>query len=167
MNIIEPMVMELKQEAQTTRRYLERIPHDKLGWKPHAKSMSMGQLASHLCETCMWVGALLDTEELVFDPEQYQPFHAKTRVELLDAFDKNIALALEKMEGQSDEAMMQVWRMRSPDRVFFEMPRMAVLRAMILNHLVHHRGQLSVYLRLNDVTVPATYGPSADEESPS
>ncbi len=163
MSIIQGMLAEFTYESATTRKMLERIPEAKLGWKPHNKSMTLARLASHIAETPEWLGSILQQDEFVFDPTGYTPKEHKTVAELLAAFDKNVESAAAMMQGQSDDHLMKMWRMRSPERVFFEMPRVAVIRTMIMNHTVHHRGQLSVYLRLLDVPLPSVYGPTADD----
>ena len=162
MSIAEPMAMELEQEAAGTRRILDCIPEDKFGWKPHDKSMTFGQLASHLAEALTWINPTLDMPEFVMDPEQYKPYQAADKAELLAAFDKNLAQAVAALKAASDETMIGTWRMVCAGEPKFEMPRVAVIRMMIMNHAIHHRAQLGVYLRLNDVPVPKTYGPTAD-----
>ena len=163
MSIVEPMIQELQHEAVITRKMLERVPEDKMGWKPHEKSMTLGRLASHLAEIPNWATPIMAQDELVFDPADYRPTTYGTVAELLAAADKFVAEAAACMAGRSDEYMMSEWRMRMGDTVVIEQPRMGVLRGMILNHAVHHRAQLGVYLRLLDVPLPAVYGPSADE----
>jgi uncharacterized damage-inducible protein DinB len=162
-SIIQGILAEFNTENVNTRKMLERVPEAKLGWKPHEKSMTFGRLAAHIAEIPCWIGPILKLDELVFDPETFKPTEFKTVAELLVEFDRRILEAEDTMRNQSDDHLMQTWRLRSKDHVFFEMPRVAVLRGMILNHSVHHRGQLSVYLRLNDVPLPAIYGPSADD----
>lgn len=163
MNIIDGMVAELQHESQLTRTTLERTPEDKLSWQPHEKSMSLAVLGGHIAEIPKWVSIILGSDEIAFDPESYVPFVPATVAELLETFDNNLAEAVEAMAGQSNEHLMQAWQFRIGDQVMFEMPRVAVLRGMVLNHIVHHRGQLTVYLRLQDVPLPSIYGPSADE----
>ncbi len=163
MNIIDGMAAELQQEGQLARTLLERVPEDKLSWQPHEKSMSLAILAGHITEVPAWVTPILGTDEMAFDPEAYEPFVPATTAELVGALDANLAGAVEAMAGQSNEHLMQTWQFRIADKIVFEMPRVAVLRGMVLNHLVHHRGQMTVYLRLQDVPLPSIYGPSADE----
>ena len=164
MSIIDPIIMELKEEAAKTRQYLEIIPEDKFDWKPHVKSMSLIQLGSHLVEILEWTIPTLDLDELSFNMEDYKPWIARSINEMLEKFDSNLATMLGKMDGKSDEEMMKIWRMKVNGQVVLELPRVTVVRAMVLNHSVHHRGQLSVYLRLNDVHLPPLYGPTADEQ---
>lgn len=163
MNIIDPMIAECQHEAATTRRLLERVPEDKLDWKPHPKSMSLGRLASHIAEMGSWSGAIFDMDVFDLDPS-YAPYEAKSRQELLDTYDKNVQDMLAKMKGQSNERMLAPWKMTMGGDTVFEMPRVAVVRTILISHVVHHRGQLSVYLRLHDVPIPSIYGPSADEQ---
>jgi uncharacterized damage-inducible protein DinB len=164
MSIIDSIIAEYSQESANTRKVLERIPEEKFGWKPHERSMSFGELASHLADSSDWIGDILETDEFNVDMSSFKPFLAATQAELLDAFDRNTAAAKELMKGQPDEKLMQLWRLKMDGNLIFEMPRVAVLRNMILNHTIHHRGQLTVYLRLNEIPVPAIYGPSADEQ---
>lgn len=164
MNIIDGIAGELEFEAKNTRKVLDRIPEAKFGWKPHEKSMTMGKLASHVAEIPQWVKTTLEMEEFNLDPATFKPFEAKTAKELTQKFDDSVKGALAAMKGVSNESLMKIWRMKSGGKLMVEMPRIAVLRGFVLNHSVHHRGQLTVYLRLNNIPVPAIYGPSADEQ---
>ena len=163
MGISEAILAELKHEAATTRKMLERAPEDKFDWKPHEKSMTLGRLAGHVAELPGMISAVLMQDELDFATRAYGPFVPKTTSELLDTLDTKVAQALELLADQSDDNLKKSWRLRSGDKIFFELPRAAVLRSMALNHMIHHRGQLSVYLRLLDVPLPSVYGPTADE----
>lgn len=163
MGLGEALHAEMEQEAATTRKVLERIPADKFGWKPHEKSMGMGQLASHIAEMFSWTGPTLNQPELDFSKFDYKPFEPATSEELLEYFDKNISEALDVLKNTSDETFFEPWTMRNGEQVYFTMPKAVTMRSFVMNHIVHHRGQLSVYLRLNDIPVPAIYGPSADE----
>jgi uncharacterized damage-inducible protein DinB len=162
-NIAAAFVGELQQEAATTRKILERVPIEKFDWKPHEKSMTMGSLAVHVAEMAGWAKETVTKSELDFAAEKYEPFKPQTNAALLEFFDKIVAEAAEALSVTPDEAMMENWTLRNGETVYFTMPRAQVLRGMVFNHIVHHRGQLSVYLRLNDIPVPAIYGPSADE----
>lgn len=162
MSIIDGMIQELQWESANTRRVLERVPEDMLGWKPHAKSMSMGQLASHIAESVGWASLTVETEELDL-PKNWVPFVATSSAELMEKFDSSLATSLQAMEGCSDDFMQVEWRLLMGGQLMLQMPRTQVMRSMVLNHIVHHRAQLGVYLRLNDIPVPAIYGPSADE----
>lgn len=162
MSIIQPMLAELEYEISATRKVLERAPEEKFDWKPHEKSMSLRELTSHVSNILQWVEAVMTVEEFEV-PSDFKPFRAESRAELLSHFDQNVARARELLSLATDEQLKRRWRFKSEGRVKFEMSRVAVLRSFILNHLIHHRGQLSVYLRLSQVPVPAIYGPSADE----
>jgi uncharacterized damage-inducible protein DinB len=155
---------ELRQEAETTRKVLERVVEEKFHWKPHEKSMTMGRLAGHIVEMIGWTEYVFKSNELDFSKGNYKPFEPKTSAELLDSFNKNLQTALDALEKASDEEMAKTWTLRNGEIVLLSMPKAQVLRSVIFNHVVHHRGQLSVYLRLNDITVPSIYGPSADEK---
>jgi uncharacterized damage-inducible protein DinB len=161
--MMDGLITEFEGGSATTRRVLERVPEEKFGWKPHEKSMTMGALASHLAENPMWVESTLEMDLLDLDAMGYEPYLAGTHAEMLQTFDKNTAEALEKMVGQTDEHLAETWRMRMGGEIVMEMSRLMVLKSMIISHTIHHRGQLGVYLRLNDIPVPSVYGPSADE----
>jgi len=163
MGISEALSAELKHEAATTRKMLERVPEDKLDWKPHEKSMTLGTLAGHIAELPGLIRAMLTQDELDFAAAGYTPFVPKNRSELVDTLDSRVAHALELLAGRSDEELKKTWRLRRGEKIFFELPRTAVLRSMALSHMIHHRGQLSVYLRMLDVPLPSVYGPTADE----
>jgi len=157
------ILAELEHEAATTRKLLERAPEDQFDWKPHEKSMTLGRLASHCAETLQWLEVVVNQDVFEMDPSTYTPFQAGSRSELLETFGRNFESAKDVIRNQPDATLLANWQMKSGDKVTIEMPRIGVIRGFVLNHLVHHRGQLSVYLRLNDVPVPSIYGPSADE----
>lgn len=154
---------ELENEAKVTRTVLERIPADKFNWKPHEKSMTFGRLASHVAEMFGWTKETLKSDVLDFATMDYTPFEPKTTEDLLAFFDKHIASAKAILAETSDETFLTNWTMRNGETEYFTMPKVAVQRSFVMNHIIHHRGQLSVYLRLNDIPVPSIYGPSADE----
>ncbi|MBM3290198.1 MAG: damage-inducible protein DinB [Candidatus Hydrogenedentes bacterium] len=163
MNIIDAIVPEYQHEMAVTRTVLERVPDAHWGWKPHPKSMTMGVLASHLAEMQWWAIGTMKDDVWVMDMATYKPFVAANTAEALAAFDQNVADAVAAMTGASNEHMLRTWSMKTPDgNVMMAMPRVAVIRAFVLSHTVHHRGQLTVYLRMNDVPLPQVYGPSAD-----
>jgi uncharacterized damage-inducible protein DinB len=169
MPLSQSLLPEFDHEMANTRRALERVPEDKFAWKPHDKSMTLGRLASHVAELAGWVEPTLQSESLDVAPPgapPYQPKIAASRTELLQQFDKNVAQARAAIAAAPDPAWMVPWTLLSGGQPMFTLPRIAVLRAMVMNHMIHHRGQLSVYLRLNNVPVPALYGPSADEQPP-
>ena len=163
MSLNEDFIAELQQEAVSTRKCLERIPQEKFDWKPHEKSFTMSKLAAHVAETISWVKEVIETPELDFAAHEHTPFEPTTTLELVEYFDKNLAAATDALQNASDETLAENWKLRNGEEVYFDMPRAQVLRGMAFNHLINHRGQLSVYLRLNDIPVPALYGPSADE----
>jgi uncharacterized damage-inducible protein DinB len=165
MRMIDPMLMEFDRECSTTRKLLSRVPGDKLSWKPHAKSMSIGQLAQHLATLPHWIGdSLLPGEfDMAKGGGDFSPKEAASAEAVLKTFDESVAAAKSAMAQLDDTRAMGTWKLRHGEKVILEMPRIALVRTILLNHSIHHRGQLSVYLRLLDVAVPAIYGPSADE----
>ena len=162
MKIIEGLLAELEQEAETTRRVLDRIPAAHLSWKPHPKSMSLGQLALHVATVPGNVAelAVMDT---VPEPPGFGLPEAATTSELVPTLRDSVAKATRLLAGFEDAQMGAIWRLHSGDREILAMPRVALLRAIMLNHWYHHRGQLLVYLRLLNQSVPSVYGPTADE----
>jgi uncharacterized damage-inducible protein DinB len=163
MSIAQTMLGEFDYEMANTRKTLERIPVNKLEYKPDPKSMSMGQLAGHIVEMVGWGGMTLTTESMDMNPGDHKPFIPTSEHQLVSEFDKNLHATRATLAGMSDEDMLKTWTLRIGGNVLFSMPRVAVMRSMIMNHLIHHRAQLTVYYRLNGVPVPALYGPSADE----
>ena len=163
MSIIEPIAIEFAREAASTRRILERVPEEHFGWKPHEKSMSLALLATHIAQTPEWGVAILKQDELVINIDEYVPHVASNHGELMELFDNNVAALSEAMQGLPDDEAMQPWRLKVGAEVKLELPRVFVVRGMVLNHILHHRGQLSVYLRMKDIPLPAIYGPSAEE----
>jgi uncharacterized damage-inducible protein DinB len=162
MSISATILPEFDQEMQNTRRTLERVPTDKFGWQPHTKSFAMGKLATHLATLPTWTGVTFQTSELDISQPFDQPKPSSTE-ELLAVFDQNVADARAQIAAAPDDAFFQPWTLRTGDHVIFTLPKIAVLRGFVLNHIIHHRGQMTVYLRLNDIPVPSIYGPSADE----
>ena len=167
MSISASFIPELDHEAAGTRKTLARIPEDNLDWKPHEKSISFREMASHLANLPHW--AVITAGESGLDiappggePPKQEPVESVEQA--LQIFDKNIAEAREALAGLSDEQMMENWTLLAGGEEVLSMPRAGVIRGFIMNHLIHHRAQLSLYLRLNDIPVPALYGPSADEE---
>ena len=146
MSYAETLLPEFDQEMANTRKVLERIPDDKLDWKPHPKSNTIGWNANHVADIPNWMALALTS-----------------RKEILDLFDRNVAGARKAIAEAKDEDMGWPWTLSQAGQVFFTMPRSAVVRGMVLNHIIHHRAHLCVYLRLNDIPVPGMYGPSGDE----
>ena len=164
MRISETLLPEFDQEMANTRKMLERVPDGKFTWKPHDKSMTLGRLAQHVAELPGWTTFTIQSDflDLATAP---RPKPVESCKELMDSFEKNRAEARAAIEGASDENLMQPWTLKMGEQILLSMPRIAVLRGMVFNHGIHHRGQLSVYLRLNNVPVPRMYGPSADESN--
>jgi uncharacterized damage-inducible protein DinB len=163
MAIKDALLPEYDHETGTTRRLLERVPEDKLGWQPHEKSMTLGRLAMHLAEMPGWGTMTLSQTEIDFSPESYKPKLPQTRQEILSAFDENVVAFRKLLAEVTDGELMLIWTLKNDGKPVFSAPRVSVLRSFVMNHMIHHRGQLSVYLRENDVPVPSIYGPSADE----
>lgn len=157
------MIREIEHEGKQTRKMLERIPFDKFNWKPHVKSKEIGLLAIHITQIPAWVTRILSTSEFDIATMNRQLPEIKSTDDIVKLSDSTIQKAIEDLQKANDESMMEMWTFRRGEQVVFTLPRAAVIRSMAMNHLVHHRGQLSVYLRLLDVPVPGMYGPSADE----
>lgn len=162
MSRTESLIAELEQEAATTRRVLERLPEDRLSWRPHAKSMSAGQLGLHTAGLPGAFAEILD-ERVLEVPDVPLP-EPDSVEEMLSTLEESVESATRKLGEWDDEGLAEVWRMTRGGETVLELPRGSMLRAGLLNHWYHHRGQLTVYLRLLDVPVPAVYGPSADED---
>lgn len=163
MSLIHTLTEEFARETATTRRHLERLPADKLAWRPHQKSFTAMELASHIVECVGFAEPIMSSGELNFDSATYRPFVAASAGELMQAFDSAVAKGKAALAGSSDGATGEPWQFKINGRVRFERPRADVFRDFTLSHVIHHRGQFSVYLRLLDVPVPGSYGPSADE----
>lgn len=162
MAIRELLLPEFDEEMRKTRRLLERVPEQKLDYKPHEKSMSLGRLASHVAELPGWAKHAIELEALDITPGQ-PPYLANSREDLLARFDTNVAEARELLVRATDEDLQKIWTLKFGGNTIFSMPRYMVVRTSAINHLIHHRAQLGVYLRLNEVELPGMYGPSADE----
>jgi uncharacterized damage-inducible protein DinB len=163
MPISQAMLPEFDQETANTRRTLERIPEDKLDFKPHEKSMALGQLAGHLADLTGFGTTAIQTDSLDLSAHEFKPTVATSQKQVLEVFDAKVKEARAAIEGASDEHLMKPWALVYKGQTIFNMPRAAVVRVMMMNHMIHHRAQLGVYLRMNNVPVPAIYGPSADE----
>ncbi len=165
MSIAQSLLPEFDHEMANTRRTLERVPDAKWDWKPHPKSGTMGWLANHIAFMPGWAAGTLTSDSFDFAPngKQMEFPSSKNRAEALAMFDKGAADAREALKLTTDAQLMQPWSLLQNGKPIFTMPRIAVLRGMIFNHTIHHRAQFTVYFRLNDVPVPALYGPSADE----
>jgi uncharacterized damage-inducible protein DinB len=166
-SLSQSLLPEFEHEMANTRKVLERIPEDKLDWKVHEKSNTMGWVGMHLAEIPSWAEMALNRDCVDVAPPGGEPYRspsATSRQDILDRFDKNVAAARAAIAAASDEQLMKPWSLLKGGETVFTMPRVAVLRGFVLNHNIHHRAHLCVYLRLNDVPVPALYGPSADEQ---
>jgi len=162
MSISQNLLPEYDQEMTNTRKLLERVPDDKLNYQPHPKSMTLGRLATHIAELPGWGKQTLESEVLEMEPG-FKPHIAASREELLGMFDKSAAEARAAIAAASDEDWHKIWSFKVAGQTIISLPRTAVVRSMVMNHLIHHRAQLGVFLRLNDVEIPGMYGPSADE----
>ena len=166
MAIRDALLAEFDHEMISTRKTLERVPEGKADWAPHAKSMKMGRLAGHLAELSGWGASIIGQDSLDFRPvgaPPTQPVVMTSRAQILEVFDKKVAEARQQLAGASDETLLKNWTLLSGGQTIMTMPRVAFLRSFVMNHIVHHRAQLGVYLRMNEVAVPSVYGPSADE----
>ncbi len=164
MSMIESLKQQFAGETKTTRRHLERLTDDKFDWRPHEKSYTAGALASHIVECVRWASDVFTKPEFNFDPATYKPFTAKTSEELLKGFDQAVLGAQDVLAGVDEESAKQNWALKMQGHALFERPRDEVFRDFTISHLIHHRGQFSVYLRLLEIPVPSTYGPTADEQ---
>ena len=168
MRISDTLLPELDQELKNTRKCLERIPDDKFSFKPHPKSFDMGSLAVHIATMLDWGVTTLKSDSFDYAPAgapPYEPPKATTNAELLALFDKGAGEFRTALAATDNDTMMRPWSLLGTGVTMFTMPKIAVVRGMIMNHIVHHRGQLTVYLRMCDIPVPAIYGPSADESN--
>jgi uncharacterized damage-inducible protein DinB len=163
MKISDALLPEFDHEMSTTRKLLERVPEDKWDWTPHQKSMTLGRLACHVAELTQFAGAVTTTDSMDFAKGDYKIIDVHGRQQLLAAFDKAAAEARAAIAASNDEDMGKPWSLLFDGKPVMTMPKAGVLRTAMMNHLIHHRGQLSVYLRLTDTPVPSIYGPSADE----
>jgi uncharacterized damage-inducible protein DinB len=164
MSLITALIAELKHESTNTRKILERLPEEQFTFQPHEKSMSLLELASHIAEIPgMFVAQAITKEKLDFAASAYSPPVIDSSTALLAFFEDNVNRAVAALEGTTEEALNKIWTMCQGETIFVSLPRKVIIRNLGLNHLIHHRGQLSVYLRLVGVPVPGMYGPSADE----
>jgi uncharacterized damage-inducible protein DinB len=168
MAIVDVLLPEFDHEMANTRKVLERVPDDRLDWRPHPKSFTMGDLATHVARLPTWATMTVTSTELDMAPAGKplpREAAAKSRAELLSIFDAAVGAARKALASTGDAAMGQNWSLKSDGETLMSLPRVAVLRSFVMNHSIHHRAQLAVYLRLNEIPVPAIYGPSADEQA--
>ena len=166
MTIKDALLPEFDQEMAHTRKTLERVPEDKFGWKPHPKSYTMAALATHIANMTGWTVDTMNKESFDISPPGAPPYRedpVKSRAELLSKFDHNVATGRAALASATDDTFLKNWSLLAAGNTLFTMPRIACIRTFVMNHVIHHRAQLGVYLRLNDVPVPSIYGPSADE----
>jgi uncharacterized damage-inducible protein DinB len=163
MPIKDALLPEFDQEMANTRRMLERVPLEKAAWKPHTKSYTLGALTTHVTHLPTWTSETLQKDKVDLGGGYHPPKQAESTAELLATFDGNVAAARTALAAAGDDVMMQPWSLVNGEQVYFTMPKAAVLRSFVFSHVIHHRAQLGVYLRLLDVPVPGMYGPSADD----
>lgn len=163
MSINIPLVAELKHEAVNTRKMIERVPADKLEWRPHEKSMTLGKIATHLSDLPVWTDRIINADEFDFATADFKGETKESTALILELFDRRIREASGILESADDEKLNGLWTSKAGGHIFFQLPKKVCIRNFVHNHIYHHRGQLSVYLRLLDIPVPGMYGPSADE----
>ncbi|MCA9265162.1 MAG: DUF664 domain-containing protein [Planctomycetales bacterium] len=170
MRIGESMLAEYDMEMASTRKVLERVPDDKFSWRIHDKSNTIGWVANHLADIPSWVSMAVDTDELDVEPEpgkKYESPNESTTAAILALFDRNVAAGRKCLETVEDQKLFESWRLLQGGQELMQMPRLVVIRTWVLNHTIHHRAHLCVYLRVNDIPVPGLYGPSADDSGES
>jgi uncharacterized damage-inducible protein DinB len=166
MTYAETILPEFDHEMASTRKVLERLPEDKLDWRPHPKSNTIGWNANHMSDLPAWAALILTKSQFDYAPvggPQYDLPNFRTRQEILDLFDRNVAAARKAVEAVKDGEINAMWTLLGGGKLIFTQPRSAVIRSFVLNHMIHHRAILCVYFRLNDIPVPGMYGPSGDE----
>ncbi|WP_336518598.1 DinB family protein [Pollutibacter soli] len=164
MSLISMFLEELNRESETTRKMLSRIPDDSYDWKPHPKSMTIRQLSTHIAELPTWITLALTTDELDFAASPYDPPIADTTAEVMDLFEKSLINGRSQLVESNEALLSKTWTMRNGEEIYVEEPKSYMIR-MSLSQIIHHRAQLGVFLRLLDVPIPGSYGPSADEMS--
>jgi uncharacterized damage-inducible protein DinB len=162
----DAFIAELKHESSMTKKILERVPLDKKDWKPHEKSMTLGRLATHMAENTHWASDVVNIDDFDFMKHyNFTPTAASTQEELLQIFQTNLDDAIKDLSGMSEDDFNKTWTIRRGEHVISQMPKKVAIRGWAISHMIHHRGQLSVYLRLLGIPVPGMYGPSADEKA--
>jgi len=166
MAIKDALLPEFDHEMATTRRLLERLPEAEFAWKPHDRSMALGQLAGHIANLPQWCSATLASTVFDLDalPDDARPQLPASRAAVLEEFDGKVAAARSQLTSTTDAEFMTPWTLKKGGQEVFTLPRISAIRSFVMNHLIHHRGQLSVYLRLKNVPLPSIYGPTADEQ---
>jgi len=168
MAIKDAFIAELKHESSLTKKILERVPLDKkdpivIGWKPHEKSMTLGRLATHIAQTPHWITDIIHIDDYDFAVRSTKPITASSQEELIKIFQETLDTAIADLDKMSDEDLNKKWIVRVGEKIMYDTPKKVAIRSWAFSHMIHHRGQLSVYLRLLDIPVPGMYGPSADE----
>lgn len=163
MSIQTALAIEIKREAENTLRILNVLPNENFGYKPHEKSMSLGELANHIVELHGWASFVFTTEEFDFHKD-YLPSALQTKEELISALETMTIRNLEVVNALTDEEYFKIWKLKAGDHIIAELPKAGAYRFIVTNHLIHHRGQISVYLRLLDIPLPGIYGPTADDK---
>jgi len=164
MAVKDSIIGELKHESSLTKKMLEIVPLEKKDWKPHEKSMTLGRLATHVAEISHWISRVATLDEFDFLVQGFSSHTAASQEELMTIFNEKLNKAIVDLQTMDDESFNKIWTIRRGEQVMFTTPKKIAVRGWALNHMIHHRGQLSVYLRLLDVPVPGMYGPSADEK---
>jgi len=163
MSVKDVFIADIKHESAQTKRMLEKVPMDKSDWKPHDKSMSLIRLAVHTAVNLGWASRIIHMDDFDFKTYSFPVNNITTSEELVALLQKRTDEAVADLEKMSDDDLSKIWTVRNGDQVYYQLPKKVAIRNWALNHMIHHRGQLSVYLRLLDVAVPGMYGPSADE----
>jgi uncharacterized damage-inducible protein DinB len=164
MAIAQALLSEFDHEMATTRKMLERFPEDKVEWRPHETCMTLGRLAGHVAELATWTTVTINQDKLEMDPTNYKPNIVTSRAAALKQFDETVSSARAAIAGASDETFMKPWTFIAGGKTVFTMPKIAVMRSFVMNHMIHHRGQLAAFYRIAGVPVPSIYGPSKDEQ---
>jgi uncharacterized damage-inducible protein DinB len=164
MAISQALLPEFDHEMATTRRMLERFPEEKVEWRPHDTCMTLGRLAGHVAELAGWTIPTMTQDQLVLDPNNFTPTVVKSRADALKQFDETVKTARAAIAGASDETFMKPWTFVAGGKTVFTIPKIAVMRSFVMNHMIHHRGQLAAFYRIAGVPVPSLYGPSKDEQ---
>lgn len=162
MALKDAFIAELKHECASTKKMLERVPMDKQDWKPHEKSMTLGKLAAHVADIPHWISNIIHIDEYDF-MQHYKPMPASTNEELMQLFQEKLDKAIADLEKINDEDFKKMWTVKAGEQVMYNLPKAVAVRGWAFSHMIHHRGQLSVYLRLLNIPVPGMYGPTADE----
>jgi uncharacterized damage-inducible protein DinB len=164
MSLVDSLLPEFDHEMATTRRVLDRVPEAEFGWKPHERSMSLGELSGHLSTIPWWCSAVTDASSLDLDTVEAKPKTPPSHSAMLNEFDRVVARARADLAKSTDAELLGPWTLKKGIQEFFTIPRITAIRTWVMNHSIHHRGQLTVYLRELNVSLPAIYGPSADEQ---